>query len=327
MQVTSLVKSRCRYRWVSRARACTPRRAPSLPRARRADGPARGEVRGVRRLRRRRHRHEVSFDGGTDVAEGKAMLAQHRARRRTTHIPHVNHRAGFSHWPLRPAGHPNDGAGDGVRLASVDARRALVTTLGRDWMSDTDMATFAATASSSSSSSSRQYALEPYEPGYGLTRAGEGGGRMPGGKVFAHSNLFQTLQSSKQIKSRPALCPPPLTVRRSSRVLVGSLRRGAGSPCPMGRRLLNNSAPESVAVARHFAKSVDVFDGIDTCDDEHPAQSFLRRVRARQPAARSPESRAAEMEAVEAAATRGGNAARVRGCSPSRRETNSVYGT
>jgi hypothetical protein len=129
---------------------------------------------------------------------------------RSTHIPHVKHRAEVQTLALYDphgrhaaggaaggAAAGSDGSDDDVRLASVDATgRALVTTLGRDWMSDADMASYAA------SSSSRQYALDPYEPG------------------------------------------------------------GAGSSMPGWAGVcFNHAAPDTVAVARHFAKSIDVFDG------------------------------------------------------------------
>lgn len=95
---------------------------------------------------------------------------------RTTRIPHVTHHSEIQslalYDPVSEAGgtkKKNDGINDGgseegernnIRLASVDATgRAFVTTLGRDWMSDANMASFA--------SSSSQYALEPYEHGWG----------------------------------------------------------------------------------------------------------------------------------------------------------------
>ena len=147
---------------------------------------------------------------------------------RTTHIPHVKHSAEIQSLALYdPTGatssassvaravsdtsdennvNVNGGGGGGddddeVRLASVDASgRATVTTLGRNWMSDADMLSYA--SASSSSSSSQQYTLEPCAPGG-----------------------------------------------------TASSMSGWAGVC------FNHAAPESVAVARHFAKTLDVFDG------------------------------------------------------------------
>jgi hypothetical protein len=166
------------------------------------------------------YRHEVSFEGGIDVAEGKeAMLKPTTVHDgRTTRLTHITHRAEIQslalYDPLGSAGvlygqTVGGGGGGGgadadvldappaddrIRLASVDAAgRGLITTLARDWTSDADMA---------ASDSSPQYTLEPFEPGG----------------------------------------------------VVSSMPGWAGV-------CFNHSAPNTVAVARHFAKTLDVFDG------------------------------------------------------------------
>lgn len=125
---------------------------------------------------------------------------------RTSRIPHVTHRSEIQSLALfdpmskeasgtrqKNDGMYGGGGGGGeeggkrndVRLASVDATgRAFVTTLGRDWMSDADMASFA-------SSSSSQYALEPYEHGWG--QRWEERGSTSGEKFITGEKIYNNI--------------------------------------------------------------------------------------------------------------------------------------